>query len=68
MNNTDKTYWKEFRTSTHTSLNHDEYMQVCEIYARIKNKKPHYPCKSCGSSATILQNYIDEINLTFEKK
>ena len=68
MNNKDKKYWIEFMTSTHEILQHDEYMQVCEIYARIKNKKAFYPCKSCGSSGPILQGYINEINLEFKKQ
>lgn len=68
MNSKDKTYWREFRTSTHTTLQHEEYMQVCEIYARIKSKKPFYPCKSCGSSGAVLQGYINEINLQYEKQ
>ena len=67
MTKQDKTYWSNFRTYTHTTLDHEEYMQVCEIYARIKNVKAFYPCKNCGSSVKTLQNYIDEINIEFEK-
>lgn len=67
MTKEDKTYWSNFRNYTHTTLDHEEYMQVCEIYARIKNLIPVYPCKSCGSSVKTLQNYINEINIEFEK-
>lgn len=67
MTKQDKIYWTNFRAYTHTTLDHEEYMHVCEIYARIKNVKPHYPCKDCGSSVKTLQNYINEINIEFEK-
>ena len=66
MNKEDKAWWKKFRAVNKYSLEHEEYMQVCEIYARVKNIPPHYPCKGCGTSGAILQGYIDEVNLIFE--
>lgn len=66
MNKDDFEWWTNFREGTHTSLNHQEYEQVCEIYARVKNFKVHYPCKGCGDVGKILQGYIDEINFEYE--
>ena len=68
MNREDIIYWSKFRDVVRATLNHDEYLIVCEIYARIKSQKPHYPCKSCGTSGAILQGYINEINLAYDNE
>lgn len=65
MNNTDWKWWKDFREVKRGYLTNDEYRMVSEIYARIKSQNVNYPCKC---SPKVIQNYIDEINLTFEKQ
>jgi hypothetical protein len=64
MNKDDFEWWTNFRESKHAYLVHDEYLKVCEIYARTFDRKLQYFCKGCGGQ---FQKYIDEINVEYQK-
>jgi len=59
----DYNYWEQFRKETKNYLENDEYKQVCEIYARLKDMPVDYVCKC---SPEKIQAMIDEINKAFE--
>lgn len=64
MTEEDKLYWANFRETIRGYIDHNEYLKVCEIYARTFNlKKVIYvdKCPACG----YVQKYIDEINEKF---
>ena len=64
MNTEDFLWWTKFREVTRHYLENDEYKMVCEIYARVKEQPVHYPCKC---SPTVIQSYIDELNIEYKK-
>ena len=63
MNKDDFEWWTNFREGTHAYIVHDEYVTICEIYARTFDRKLEYFCKGCGGQ---FQKYIDEINVAYE--
>lgn len=63
MNTEDFLWWTQFREVKRPYLENDEYKMICEIYARVKEQPVHYPCKC---SPTVIQSYIDELNIKYE--
>lgn len=63
MTDKDLIWWHEFREGKKTYLNNDEYLMICEIYARAFNVPLVYFCKGCGNK---FQSYINEINEVYQ--
>jgi len=64
MNEQDKSWWEVFRGQNRPYLENDEYKMVCEIHARIFDKKVEYPCKC---NPIKIQKWINEINEEYSK-
>lgn len=63
MKTDDFLWWTKFRESLRGTVDHYEYMRICEIHADIYEHEVLYvtKCASCGA----VQLYIDEINVKY---
>lgn len=65
MKDEDFLWWSKFRESKRGTVDHNEYMKICEIHADVYNHELEYvtKCASCG----VVQLYVDEIEQKFKE-